>query len=326
MPCDKKKKIKKLSELFDMNTYEVSLVPFGANEKKSFLITKNNGELEMDKATLALILKGNVENEDKLKEIAKSLKLDEKAESGLVAIMKLASGTGLDTAGLTQVLKSLNGEKSEVEIKKELETSLREELTTEIKKQLETKENNVDGGSEVSGFVPVQKDDGTFDLTKIEKSEGQEGLIAIMKAHNATVLVNKSLAEKLKDQEEKALMTEFVAVAKSYGKEGDEGKATVQIMKALHDAGKTEELEAYKLTLKSHNDQMLTSNLFKEHGTSTSTFGMGAMTKIEKKAETMMREKPELTQEQAQSLVIKNHPELYAEYEAETRKQHKELY
>ena len=301
-----------LTQLEKVNAYEVSLVPFGVNEKKKFLITKN-GETTVSNL-LTQILKSEFKDTDKLIEIAKSKGLDEKATNGLVAILKIASAKdmGLDKEKVSEVLKSLNGEKSTDEIK--------EELTVEIKKQLNIKDGEPDGtsndkndhgGDDLSG-VPVLKG-GKWDLTNVD-GKLKDVLGPILKQNEKFAEDNKNLSDKLQKAEDCRVLKMFEDKAKDYGHVAEDATKLAAVLKSIHDAN-PENAEAIEVVLKSASKKIDEAKVFEEVGNNNSnSIGGDAWTAIEKSAEKLQKEKPELTQPQAMDLVMKNNPKLYADY------------
>lgn len=305
----------KLTELEKVNAYEVSLVPFGVNEKKKFLITKN-GETTVSNI-LTQILKSNFKDTEKLTEIAKSKGLDEKATNGLVAILKIAGAEdiGLDQGKVIDVLKSLSGEKSIDELKNELTIEIKKELKIDSSEPNGThiNKNNHDNGGNLMNGVPVLKSNGEWDLTKVD--ENLKGVLGpILKQNEKFAQDNKNLSEKLQASEDARVLKGFEDKAKEYGHVAEDATKLASVLKSIHDAN-PENAEAIEAVLKSANKKIDEAKVFEEVGSNkASEMGSSAWAQIEKSAEQLQKNKPELTQAQAQDLVLKNNPKLYADY------------
>lgn len=326
-----------LTELTDYTGYEVSLVPLGANKKKRFLVTKEHGELAMDKL-LEQILKEGLKDEGSVDKVVKNLGMNEEEGMVLKAIMKMVGG---DKAPLSKekLMKALDdmGEKSpeqikkmeeEEEEKKEKIKKAEEEEAAAIKKAKEEEEEvnkNLKGGT-MPAKVPVLKEDGSWDLSGVDENL-RPALEVVCKSNEMLTktitsqeLVNKSLAEKLKTEQDARVLKEFEVKAQSYGHLGDDATALAKVLKSAHDAD-PKNCEAIEMILKSANAKIEEGNLFKEAGaTSTTMHGATAWTKIEKMAEGFETADPSLSKADAIDLVLKKHPELYDEYSQEKRR------
>lgn len=315
-----------LTQLSQLTSYEVSFVPKGANLKKRFLVIKEDGEEDMDKL-LEQILKGDMKNEEAVTKIAKSLGLDDKAETVLKAVMKMvgAEGSGLDSKTLSKALKAFDGpDKEELEKAKKEE----EEKAAKAKKEEEEKEKAAkakkEGDEDMKG--PVQKEDGSWDLSGVDVAL-RPSLEAVFKSNevlqkslNTQTKTNETLADQLKTEKDARVMKEFVEKAEGYGHLGEDAVELAKVLKSVHDAD-PKNGEAVEKILKSANKKVEDGNLFSELGSTGVGHGANAWDKIEKAAELVQKEKPTMTQSAAIDLVLKNNPSLYNEYEAEKRQE-----
>jgi hypothetical protein len=312
--------------LKDLATYEVSFVPKGANKKKRFLVVKENGEIDMDKL-LEMILKEGLKDEEQVSKVAKSLGLDEDGEKALKAVMKLCGeGSPLSAEKLGKALKEMGVDMGDAPAKEEPPKSTEKEETTPPAPDNETpvnKEDNTKKGGSMPTKVPIQKEDGSWDLSGVDESIRQV-LEVVCKSNEklAKSLTtqkdeNKSLAEKLAAETNARVLKEFEERAKEYGHVGDDAKELAKVLKAAHDAD-PENGKAVEAILKAANEKIEAGKVFEEVGTSGTTGG-SAWQKIEKSAEKMREDKPELTTEAAIDLVMKHNPKLVEEHYAEEK-------
>lgn len=324
-----------LTELHDLKGYEVSLVPMGANNKRRFLVTKEHGELSMDKKLLEKILKEGPKNMEEMEKVAKNLGMNEDETSAFKAVMKIvgSDSSPLGKEKLMKALGSMNVKKEEPPKKdKKDETDDpvgKGDYKTDDKKPVD-KEGEppaTNGGNAMKG-VPVQKSDGSWDLSGVDENM-RPALEVICKSNEELakslgeqVNKNKSLAEKLKIEEEARVSKEMIEKAEEMGHAGDEAAKVAEILKAAYGISKEngQQLEA---VLKSQAEKVNSSAMFTEVGKSGGSEtrpGAGAWGKIEKQAEAFVKADPKISQADAIDLVLKRHPELYEEYELEKRR------
>ena len=313
-----------LTQLTNLTGYEVSLVPMGANKKKRFLVVKeNNGDLEMNKKLLERILKEGLKDEDAVAKVAKNLGMSEDETDVLKAVMKLCGEGGMPAEKLMKAMTDMGYGVEEMEEEEKEKNTEKEDAPSDKKDEEVNKENK---GGVVK--VPVQKEDGSWDLSGVDDSlrpvmqvicKSNEQLA---KALNDQKTANASLAEKLKTEKDARVLKEFEEKAISFGHLGQDAKNLAKVLKAAHEAD-PENGAAIEEILKSANAKIEQSNLFAEKGTTGSGFGKagaGAWSKIEKMAQDISKSDPKVSNAEAIDLVLKKHPELYEEYSNEKRR------
>jgi len=329
-----------LTQLSDLTGYEVSLVPQGANKKKRFLITKEDGELTMDEL-LQQILKEGMKDEEATSEIAKAMDMSEEQEKVFKAIMKIMESESCPLSK-EQLKKALAGgvEKmdDEDEDKKDIEkegnpfADKNKDKKDEDKKDIEKEEDekdeeNINKEGDTMSKVPVIKEDGSWDLSKVEKNL-RPSLEVICKSNEQLTKtisiqkqINETLADKLKASEDARILKEFVEKAESYGHLGDSALDLAKILKTAHDAD-PENCIAIESVLKAANNKINESSLFEEAGSNGGfdSIAGSAWGKIEKHADELVKHDSKINHADAIDLVLKRHPELYSEYESEKRR------
>lgn len=319
-----------LTQLTDLTGYEVSLVPKGANKKKRFLVTKeDDGELEMDEL-LEQILKEDLKDEGHIDKVAKDMGLSGDETKALKAVMKMvgAEASPLKKETLSKALKMMGGYKDDGKkdppVKKE-EKKPEAGKADPVKK--EGGEPSGKGGN-MPNKVPVQKEDGSWDLSKVDESlrpvlevvcKSNEELAKSLESQRTE---NKSLADKLKEERDARVLKEFEEKAKSYGHLGQDAKELAVVLKSVHDAD-PDNSSKVEAILKAANSKIEEGNLFKESGTTGNGSGIAgadAWAKIEKHAEKVCEDDPKIDKAEAIDLVLKKHPDLYREYQDEKRR------
>jgi len=325
-----------LTLLSDYTGYEASLVPKGANLKKRFLVVKENGDTCM-KSLLEKILKADLKDEDKVDEVAKNLDLGEEEVKVLKAVMRMVGSddSPLNKANLMKALESLGGkevkkegdEKTPEEIKKAEED---EAAAAAAKKKAETEAVDKEGkGGGDMPKIPVMKEDGSFDLSGVDEAlrPSLEVVCKQVQASNTALAAqtakNITLADELKAERDARVLKEYEAKANALGHEGEEGKKIARVLKSAYEVSK-ENGETTEAVLKSAHEKVEKASVFEELGTGGSNqtrHGQGAWEKIEKAADDIIKDSDKsITKTAAIDLVLKQHPELYKEYEAEKRK------
>lgn len=322
-----------LTQLSELTGHEVSLVPMGANKKRRFLVTKEDGELSMDDL-LEQILKEGLKDEETIDKVTKNLGLEEDEQKAFKAVMKIVSSEGspLSKEKLMKALGAMGVSKSdedEGDVKKaegdddEKKEPAKKSDDDDDKSDPVNKEATTPKGGEMSK-VPVQKEDGSWDLSGVDESL-RPALEAVCKSNQQLsqqlsdqTTANKSLAEKLKVETDARVLKQFEERARDMGHIGTEATKIAQILKSAYDADPANG-KAVEAVLKSASDKIKESGLFNELGTSGSngTPGAGAWDKIEKAASKFTDADPKMSHADAVDLVLKKHPELYSEYQAE---------
>ena len=322
-----------LTQLKELTGYEVSFVPRGANKKQRFLVTKEDGELSMDKL-LQQILKEGLKDEESIDKIAKSLDLNEEEKTVLKAVMKMV---GSEASPMTKekLIEALSADVKKEESPEDKEKALKEEeakvkLEKEEeeeakKKEEEEKINKEHRGGSMPTKVPVMKEDGSWDLSGVDETL-RPSLEVICKSNEQltkTISVQKSinetLADKLKSSEDTRILKEFEARAESMGHLGESATELAKVLKSVYDADPANAAAVEKI-LQTASTKIEKSMLFEEAGTSVNEGGGSAWGKIEKHAEAITKADSKISTPDAIDLVLKNHPELYAEYEQEKRR------
>lgn len=315
-----------LTQLTNLTGYEVSLVPKGANKKRFLVVKENNGDSEMNKKLLERILKEGLKDEDAVAKVAKNLGMSEDETEVLKAVMKLVGEGGMPAEKLMKAMKEMGYEVDKMEDEEEEKEKNTEKEDDPSKKKDEEVNKEQRKGGDVK--VPVQKEDGSWDLSGVDESlrpvmqvicKSNEQLA---KALNDQKTANVSLAEKLKTEKDARVLKEFEEKAISFGHLGQDAKNLAKVLKAAHEAD-PENGAAIEEILKSANAKIEQSNLFAEKGTTGSGFGKagaGAWSKIEKMAQEISKSDPKVSSAEAIELVLKKHPELYDEYTNEKRR------
>lgn len=322
-----------LTQLSNLTGYEVSLVPHGANKKKRFLVVKSNGELDMDKL-LEQILKEGLKDEEAVDAVAKSLGLEEDGTKVLKAIMKMvgAEASPLSREKLMKALEEMMPPKKEepaAETTPAVEKECGDGVPVKEEASVNKEGSNPKRKTEGEGMpakVPVQKEDGSWDLTGVDETI-RPALEAVCKSNeqltkslNSTKTENKTLADKLAAEQNLRIMKEFEEKAKSFGHEGAEATKIAKILKSAYDASE-ENGKQLEEVLKSAHAKIEEGRLFAEHGTTGGiNSGASAWTKIEKSAEEICKSDSKLTQQEAIDLVLQRNPKLYDEYQEEKRR------
>ncbi|MCK4517853.1 hypothetical protein KAT92_03695 [Candidatus Babeliales bacterium] len=323
-----------LTQLKELTGYEVSFVPRGANGKKRFLVTKEDGELSMDKL-LQQILKEGLKDEESIDKIAKNLDLNEEEKTVLKAVMKMV---GSEASPMTKekLIEALSADVEKEESPEDKEKALKEEeakakLEKEEKEKKEKEEaaaavNKENKGGSMPGKVPVMKEDGSWDLSGVDGSI-RPSLEVICKSNEQLTKtisiqksINETLADKLKSSEDARVLKEFEAKAEAMGHLGESATDLAKVLKSVYDAD-PENAAAVEAILQTASTKIEKSMLFEETGSNgAGGDGGSAWGKIEKHAEAITKADSKISNADAIDLVLKNHPELYAEYEQEKRR------
>lgn len=194
----------------------------------------------------------------------------------------------------------------------------KEDLPTEVVEYIDALEAHVDDLDET-----IAKQDEDITALKSGKavddvSKADADLSEILKSADPAVAAvirkqaddNKALAERIAKQENADTDRTMIAKAAALPHVGNEDHSVTDVLKGAY-AVSTEFGESVEAILKSANEQIETSDLFKELG------GGGATSTIAKSVEAAAAEirkaEPTLTQEQAIAKAYETNPALYAE-------------
>lgn len=291
-----------VSERFRMRKLrpiEVSFVPSGAVKEKRFLITKDENGGAMGFATdeiVKTIMEGNLENGEKLEEIAKEHQLTEDQLGATKAVLRLmnAVSTNIPEAVKAQI-PSLAGYAAAV-VKKE-ETKEGEAVTTEN--------------------------------TQVQDKAAEERLTQVLKQNEDLVKSNEEMKAKLDaiekaqaEEKEVQVQKEFVEKAGQFKNLGINAEEFGPFLKELSGSN-PEGFEKLVKVLKSANDSVGKSGLLDEVGSGAagSTAGDGsAMEQLKAMAAGLVQKnEKKMTNAEAMAEVLKSKEgrDLYNKYESE---------
>lgn len=241
-------KEKNKHRLFDLQTFEVSLVPRGANRKEFFLLKDENGE-PMDKMeALNKILACELKDEAKINEIFKELDSD-KMEA-IKGILRLATMVEEIPEGMKEALaRMIGGEYSPSEGFVETEGAPPEEVEAENNSEKETemeKTNKED-------FQGLNKDQ-------------QAKLDELFKANEVIMKENQELKEKLEKEHDDRVTKEFIAKADRFKALGVDSKEFGPILKEMSDKLEADTFEKVMNVLKAADEIADKAEIFKEAG------------------------------------------------------------
>ncbi len=261
--------------LFDLDTKEVSLVGEGANEQKFFLLKSKDGKVEMNAETIKKILEAKIENEADLNKILKEAKVSDDEIKVIKGAVKMLGS--LENKVSPEVLKALTGLVGDADaVKKANQKEIDEAVAEAVKKAKEK--------------VPVKKtDDGKLDLSKIPEDQ-RPALEKLWKSNEELVKKAKEAderAEKIEKQQkadkDAAEVKEQVEKAKEFKKLALNGEDFGKVLKDIKGLG-GDNYDKVMAVLKSAEEQLEKSNVFKIHGSNRDSSGSDAWAKIEKAA------------------------------------------
>ncbi len=183
-----------------------------------------------------------------------------------------------------------------------------------------------EGGTVETHPGPVQKEDGTWDLTGVP-DETRPFFEAMLQKADETAAELESTKEKLQKAEEQGesladtlRQQEFIAKAQDeYGKVGATDEVA-SILKAASEAFDEETFAKLETILKAANERIEAGDLFAELGRASrgESAPTSAYSEAVAKADELVEKSGELTREQALGKVWESNPDLYAKYMAET--------
>ena len=296
-----KKKAK--TRLFDLDAMEVSLVPKGKNLKK-FLIAKEQGAQEENNMNKILekLLSGDVEDLKKFEGmLPETIAKEEDKMGAATAALKLLQGIKKEMPKeFVQIVKSLV-DVSEVEIAKELtEDEMKEALTGK-------------------GFV-ISKE-GEPVVESISKEE-VESIKESIKKEYAPIIEgltesNKDLAKKLGVESNLRIAKEFEEKASDMGYLGEKKESIAKMLMGAKSTMSEDDYKTLEENTKASADA-LKDVVSKELGTTGDTDSKKAGEKLEAIAKEFQKE-DKTDYYTAFDKALSENPELYAQYEAESK-------
>jgi len=294
-------KKKGLTELTDLNAFEVSLVDAGANKKKRFPVFKQE-EFSMDEI-LKAVLETEIDEEGKLNDWFEKAKLSAEGQNAVKGALRLLSGYKDQIPGdvLSKLSELVGFPASEKKTKKSNEKE--DEIPISEKKKAECKPEEEEMRKVKKELSP--------ELEEIFKA--QEIQLAAMKS------ANEEITKALKVEKDKRETAEWIDKASRELSHfpGKSAKDLGVMLKALNDSSPERAQEQFAL-LKSASDAMKTSSIFKEAGIGGAADSQNgsAWEKIEKMASGLVEKSADksFTVAKAIDLVIQRNPALYQEY------------
>ena len=297
---------KKLDELSNLITVELSLVNKGANEKKRFPVFKAKESSMETQEVLKAVLETKVDREDELAEVITKAGVSEGASTAVLGALRLLSAYKEELPA--DVLKSLQ----EVAGMPPVEITKGENMS-EYKYPEATDAEGVEKWVEGIPAEVLSKIQKSADKPVEKKLELPPEAQAIFKAQQDEL---EKVRKDLKAEKDLREIAEWTTKAKAHlshfpGKSVEEMGT---MLKALHDANPELANEQFE-SMKAASAAIKEGLVLKSAGSVGLTAGATAMDKIEKLAEGLVQksEKP-LTKQQAITKVLDQNPELYAQY------------
>ena len=271
-----------MAKLSDLEVYEVSLVPKGANNKKYILMKEFGGNQMGNQVQNVIkgILEANLKDEKKADEILKSYKLSEEAEEVTKSIVKLISAYKDELP--QDVLKAI-GDITDLKVEKS--DSVDEPVDEDISKSL----NDPKTPESVRKAIDF--------LTEQNK---------------ATVKKNEELEAQIKKAENEKLDQQFNEIVKGYKNISATDENLAQVLKSVGQKA-PQELNSILKVLKAADELLDNQDIYKEFGSNGQMGTNDTWGKIEKMAEVEAKEN-KMTKEEAISKVLQDNPNLYSEY------------
>lgn len=275
-----------VSRLKDVETLEVSLVPKGANQR-DFLLFKNKEGKPMSQESQES--KENVNKQD----------MDMREVAGQVA-----SYWDVTTGEALRFLEALNPDEPED----------RRSIATMVSREYEglSPVDVMETLSEAEGGNPDDYEKGV-NITKEDlPDELKDEVEGLFKQYEQIKKENEEIKQELRKEKEQKRLSEFISKAEQFDNLPVNPNEFGKILKNFADSDE-EGFQKLMEVLKSADESINQSGLFKERGSSIGDTASDAWGKIEKSAEGLMEEKG-LSREQAINQVMKNNPELYRQY------------
>ncbi len=304
--------IQKLSKL---KVNEVSLVNKPAN-KRRFLILKEDNS--MDKDVLEVVLKTEIENEDQVNEVLKSVSTEgQAAVKGALRLIH-AFKEQLPQSVLKSIGK-LAGIEPEVVVK-EVPPQFKEKSKEEQEaEEMEMMKKKAAAAKKEGSACELKKSaDGSYDLSEVPEGL-RPTLQLVLKNHDETVEKAAELERKLVAEQTRREIDEYVEKAAKFDKlpvtAAELGPVLRTIAKA--DAKGYELIEKALTTANENMGKILTPV-----GSDAPNKGSAnaAWAKIEKAAEGLIQKDSKTSMAQAIDIILKQHPDWYSEYLEENKK------
>lgn len=178
-----------------------------------------------------------------------------------------------------------------------------------------TKEDNVTE----SYAVPVQKEDGTWDLSGVP-DEAKPVWTSVFKSNEELGEQLKDARERISKQEDELRTREYIAKAETQFEVLAPATDLGPILKAAASGMDEETYNKLEDILKAAAERVRSGDLFQEKGKAALSDGSGtdAYSEAVRKANEMVEKSDSLTQDEAMARVFELHPELYTNYLVET--------
>lgn len=268
--------------LTDLDVFEVSLVPRGANRKKFLVLKEEVNGMDLEEL-YEIVTKTEAEGEEALEELTKA-GLSEKAINAVKGALRL-----------------LNAYKDELpkDILKTLAGLAGYGYPEPQEKAQESKEERPD----------IKKDDGTLNLEAIPE-EVRPAIEALWKEHEEAIRKAQELEAVLKEERDRQLTKEFVAKASAFANLPIKPEELGPVLKRVSESSQ-EDYQLIEQVLKAADEALGQSRLFAELGSEIP--GSEPLGKVEAMAKELVA-KSGITYEQAVDRVLVENPELYTEY------------
>ena len=268
-------------ELSDLDVFEVSLVPRGANNKKFFMVKNEEGGFNMFYEVLKELLEVEIENE---KEVDKILKDYNVNEDGIEP-----------TKALIKILKSYREEFPDNYL--ELVGSL---CGFNSSKKIEDSKKDVN---------LINKED----ISKLEvNDEIKKSLEVLFKQNEEISKQNDLLKKEIEKEKDLKLINEYIGICKEFDCLNINNEEFGKVLKEVSSVNK-ENVDKIIEVLKSANELVKKGDVFKEVGSSSYSESSSAWDKIEKCAVEIM-ENEKVSKEVALTRAMERNSDLYDEY------------
>ena len=199
-----------------------------------------------------------------------------------------------------------------------------EELRTKVKDEIEWRDTVNKEQEEKLEKLEAQVKEQNEQIEKLQKDAEGSDDDATMDGHVEVPEEVQKQMDEMREKIEKAqeaaeterkarLKMEFQKKAEEYENVAKTDDVSELLLKA-HDID-DEFAEKLEEVLKTANERIANGELFKQKGSDSKTDdGQGAVEKVESMIKEMRKEESDLTKEQAFARILREHPELYAEY------------
>lgn len=278
--------------LRDLDVAEVSLVPKGANRKK-FLLLKEEEVSNMPdmQEILRAVLETELDNEVAVEEVLKTASLSEQAASAIKGALRLLEA-----------------------YKDELPKDIMQTLAGLVGYGYPAPTQKTE--KEDDKMNPIIKADGSIDFEAVPE-EVRPAIEMLWKENQEAVKKAAELEKILKEEHDRQATREYIAKASEFKGLPVKPEEFGPVLKSLAEAAP----EAYaKLdgVLKAADEAAIQARFLEELGASGPS-PSSAMGKIDAMADAIIEKDSNMTHEQAVDKVLAKHPELYTEYQAESK-------